>query len=129
MFIVIANAYRHFNSIRTHCKLNVLASLILIPVCVSMVLRPSKFNFREMRKVSAREKYRHVNEDVSLGLELFWLSTKEKYNLLPYNVLWCRIFMWCHWNGLQGDTFSYSNLLRLSMHYISKNMVSTYSLL
>ena len=25
---------------------------------------PSKFNFREMRKVSAWEKYRHVNEDI-----------------------------------------------------------------
>ena len=45
-----------------------------------MVLRPSKFNFREMRKVSVQEKYRHVNEDVSQAFELFWFGTHEREN-------------------------------------------------
>ena len=78
--------------------MNVLASLILVPYVFCMVLRPSKFNFREMRKVSVQEKYRHVNEDVSQAFELFWFGTHERENefiayLYSYTICVARIFI------------------------------------
>ena len=59
---------------------------------------PSKFNFREMRKVSVQEKYRHVNEDVSQAFELFWFGTHERENefiayLYSYTICVARIFI------------------------------------
>ena len=71
-----------FNPLRIFCRLNG-QSYSCSQSFVHALLWPSKFNFREMRKVSARKKYRHVNEDMSLAFELFWLSTREK------NTIYC----------------------------------------